>query len=147
MATYATVSDFEGYSEGWQTNDAAALERTLQRAERDIDRILGYQGHRPDSQILKLVPADLGARQRDALMRATCAQAEYRIEKGEKFFRQAQHERVSGPHFSTSGKLPRIGPKVRDELAGSGLQVLAGGGDVPHQVSTPGRGTGRRRIR
>lgn len=117
MATYATVSDFEEYSEGWTTTDAAALERILERAERDIDRVISYQGPRPDNQTLKLVPANLSLRDREAIRDATCAQAEYRIEKGERFFRQAQHQSVSGPQFSTTGTLPRIGPKVAEELA------------------------------
>lgn len=40
MATYANQADFEGYVEGWVTSDPAALERLLERAEKDIDRIL-----------------------------------------------------------------------------------------------------------
>jgi hypothetical protein len=121
MATYATQTDFEDYSDGWVTTDPAGLEKVLQAAERDIGRVLGYQGLLADDQVLKLVPAELTARQRDALARATCAQAEYRIEKGPAFFRQAQYASVSGPQFSTQGRLPRIGPKVPEELAGSGL--------------------------
>lgn len=134
MATYATVSDFEDYSEGWVTTDAPALERILEKAERDVDRILGYQGVRPDAQALKVVPADLAVRDRDALRDAVCAQAEYRIEMGERFFRQAQRQSVSGPQFSTTGTLPRIGPKVREELEGSvfsGTSMWSTVGHVP----------------
>lgn len=117
MPTYATVSDFEDYSEDWTTTDPAKLEKIIEAAERDVDRILPYQGARPDSQMLKIDPAQLGARDKDALMRATCAQAEYRIQMGAAFFRKAQHQSVSGPQFSTQGTLPRIGPKVTEELA------------------------------
>jgi hypothetical protein len=35
---------------------------------------------------------------------------------GEEFFVKAQYQSLSGPDFSTSGRLPRIGPKVWDEL-------------------------------
>ena len=117
MATYATQADFEAYSEGWTTTDPPALERILQRAERDVDRVVGYQGERPAAQALKFVPGTLTTRERDALRDATCAQAEYRVKMGESFFRQGQHRSVSGPQFSTQGQLPRIGPKVWEELA------------------------------
>lgn len=63
----------------------------------------------------------LTAVQRDALKRATCAQAEYRAQMGERFFIEAQYSRVSGPDFSQQGTLPRIGPKVYAELQGFGL--------------------------
>ena len=119
-STYASVSDFEAYSDGWTTTDAAELEAVLEDAERDIDRLIPYQGARPTSQLLKFSNGDLtamGTRDRTALMRATCAQAEYRIQMGPAFFRKAQHASVSGPKFSTSGMLPRIGPKVAEELA------------------------------
>jgi hypothetical protein len=120
MPTYATVADFEAYSEGWVTTDVAALTRAIERAERDVDRLLGYRGHRVTATV-KLDPATLTAFDRDALKRATCAQTEYRIEMGPRFFRQAQHRSVSGPKFSTEGQLPRIGPKVMEELAGTSL--------------------------
>lgn len=116
MATYATVSDLRAYAD-LTGGDDADLERVLIRAERDVDRVAGNQGARPDSQLLKFAPAGMGARQADALRRATCAQAEYRITVGEPFMVKGQHQSVSGPQFSTSGKLPRVGPKVMDELA------------------------------
>lgn len=56
-----------------------------------------------------------------ALRRATCAQAEYRDQMGEDFFIKAQWQSVSGPEFTTQGKLPFLGPKVFRELNGSGL--------------------------
>jgi len=59
--------------------------------------------------------------QRYQLTRATCAQAEYRDRMGEDFFIKAQYQQVTGPEFTTQGKLPIIGPKVRRELNGSGL--------------------------
>lgn len=118
MATYATTDDFADYSD-LTVVDTAALELQLERAERDIDRIIGYQGVRPAGQTLKLVPADLSADDRTKLKWATCAQAEYRETMGAKFFRTAQYQQVTGPRFSTSGTLPRIGPKVREELDGA----------------------------
>lgn len=127
MATYATPADLDLYSEGFTVTDPAAVERELQRAERDVDRLLGYQGQVNAATGLKLDPAALQPYQRDALMRATCAQAEYRIEMGPEFFRRAQHEQVTGPQFTTTGKLPRVGPKVMEELSGSGLVQAWGG--------------------
>lgn len=117
MATYATQSDFEAYSIGWTTTDPVALEKILEQAERDVDRVLGNMGDRPAAQVLKVVPSELDARDRDALMRATCAQAEYIIQMGPAFFRQGQHQSVSGPKFATTGQLPRIGPRVKEELS------------------------------
>jgi hypothetical protein len=55
----------------------------------------------------------------DALRWATCAQAEYRNVMGEAFFTREQWQSVSGPEFTTTGKLPLIGPKVKRELAAS----------------------------
>lgn len=114
--TYATVADLRAYAD-LTGGDDADLTRVLLRAERDVDRVVGNQGARPDSQLLKFDPASMGARQADALKRGTCAQAEYRIAMGEPFMVKGQHKSVSGPQFSTSGKLPRVGPKVMDELA------------------------------
>lgn len=70
---------------------------------------------------LKLNPYLLDGRDTQVLSNATCAQAEYRVEMGEQFFRRAQWASVSGPEFRTTGKLPLIGPKVKAEFSGSDL--------------------------
>lgn len=119
MATYATVADLETYI--GRDIDGAEGERVLGFAERDVDRILRQRGARVEATGLKFDPDDLGEHEATALMRATCAQAEYRLAKGEEFFVHAQHTRVGGPDFTTEGRLPYIGPKVRQELSGMGL--------------------------
>lgn len=117
MATYATVAELAEYI---GRAAPANAERILGFAERDIDRLIRLRGQRTVAG-LKVNPVDLTGYQAAALSRATCAQAEYRIAKGEDFFIHAQHSRVSGPDFTTEGRLPYIGPKVYQELAGTGM--------------------------
>lgn len=128
MATYATVQDFEQYVEGWTTTNPDALERLLERAQRDIDALLGPRPADPDTG-LKLTPARLAAWERTALARATCAQAEYRWRVGETGWSQPQAGgRVQGPDFSydvPSSGTSRVAPKLAAELAPiSHLRVL-----------------------
>lgn len=115
MATYATQTDFEAYSEGWVTTDPAALERYLVRAEGDVDSILGYHGDLSAAG-RKVDPTLLTQFERDVLRDATCAQCEYRLSMGDAFFIRDQHQSVSGPQFSHQGTLQRIGPKTFAEL-------------------------------
>lgn len=122
MSSYAVAADFASYVEGWQTDDSAALSRLLDRAERDIDTLLGDYTRNPATG-LKLDPAALTTHQAYALRRATCAQAEYRFMMGEDFFVQDQFQFVSGPDFTRRGSLARIGPKVMGELANSGFKL------------------------
>jgi hypothetical protein len=128
---YATVEDFEGYVEGWETTDKAALERALHRASRDVDLYVGFSYSIESNGLrfgdLEENPKGLDAGDLQALRNATCAQAEYRIEKGEEWFVHDQHESVSGPDFSTKGKLSRYGPKMREELRYSGIRRAVGG--------------------
>lgn len=126
MSTYATLTDLRAYApvaaDPGALNDAAA-QRVLDHAERDVDAQLAVPaGTARQPSGLKYDPATLEAWKRAALSRAVCAQAEYRLVMGEEFFIKAQHENVRGPDFSTSGRLPEIGPKVDRELAGTGLQ-------------------------
>lgn len=121
MPTYTTQADFEAYVEGWVTDNPAALDRLLERAERDVDSVIGYSATRNQTTGLKLNPAELETWRAAALSRAVCAQAEYRNKMGEDFMVRAQHGAVSGPDFSTSGRLPYIGPKVLIELEGTSL--------------------------
>jgi hypothetical protein len=71
-----------------------------------------------------------------ALVRATCAQAEYRNQMGTNFFVREQFDSVSGPVFNTKGKLPIIGPKVRRELSQSGL-LMTGARASPGRSRRP----------
>jgi hypothetical protein len=70
---------------------------------------------------LKVDPYQLAVSDRMALRRATCAQAEYRDQMGAAFFTMPQYKTVSGPEFNVSGRRPRIGPRVMDELASTDL--------------------------
>lgn len=128
---YVTPEEFAEYVEGWETDDEAALQRTLNRASYDVDRFVGFawtvQANGFRFGDLTENPQGLDVGELTALRRATCAQAEYRIEKGEEFFVHDQHESTSGPDFSTKGKLTRFGPKAREELRYSGLRRAAGG--------------------
>src|SRR5205814_1767544 len=114
------------------------------------DGALGAQGPEINSTIGRKVDlTSLSPLQEQGLARATCAQVEYRLEMGERFFVRAQRKQTSGPDFSTVGKLPYIGPKVRYELAELGLvqtgaratpgprAVLAGGFFAPGTLPWP----------
>lgn len=103
---YATRTDFENYVEGWVTDDAAALDRLLERAERDVEALFPllpivvaatagvYQGHRfwPEAMLADYELA--------ALKRAVCAQAEYRFDVGEETIAGATPTKVTGPDFT-----------------------------------------------
>lgn len=71
----------------------------------------------------RIDPSRIPFADRIALMKATCAQAEYRNEMGPKFFRRPQYASVGGPDFTTKGKLPYYAPMVKRELAKTSLQV------------------------
>lgn len=128
MATpyYATKADFLAYVEGATVTDDAVLNRLLVRAEEDVDAYLWNWGrlesngrrfgHPKTTNEKALTPQQV-----TALTRITCARAEYRQIMGEDFFRRSQYSAVSGPDFSTQGQLDRVGPKVREEIARSGL--------------------------
>lgn len=132
--TYATTADLSAYIEDVpatyvplpdEGGREAFLTRFLERAERDIDRIVGpwplYESGR------KFDPEDLTAPQQEALKRATCAAAEYRIATGEGELIGAEDgiASVDGISF-TSRPLARIGPKVTEELSGAGLILYSG---------------------
>lgn len=124
MPAYATVVQFEAYVEGWTTDDAAALDRYLERATRTIDRLLGAWTYQSSGAYagLKVDPTKLAAWEAEALADATCAQAEYLIEVGPvTYTRNPGVGRVKGPDFEVEtkapGGVPRIGPKVAGELA------------------------------
>lgn len=129
---YATVEDFEAYVEGWETGDPEVLKRLLHRASLDVDRYVGPAWSVEDNGLRFGDPAGanpkkLSSAQVEALTRATCAAAEYRLAMGEEWFVTDQHESVGGPDFSTVGRLSRTGPKMREELRYSGLKRAVGG--------------------
>lgn len=127
MATYATISDFEGTIEGWVTDDAAALERIIERAERDVDRVLGPLRRDPNTG-LKVDPTNLTAPDRAALARAVSRQAHHRITAlGEGLSGEPARvaSKISGPDFTVEyadsaaaavAATATIGPGVAGEL-------------------------------
>lgn len=133
---YATVEDFADYVEGWSTDDDEALERLLTRASRDIDSFAGRRRVQSDTgfKFITAFPAsgetdptyldEFETWQVDALKRATCAQAEYRLAQGEDFMVNAQPDGISGPDISTSGRLPYMAPKAWAELQITGILRL-----------------------
>lgn len=122
MPTYATAADCESYIEGLTIDDAAAFDRLIERAEKDVDSALGVYTTRDDG--LKIAPLELATGDRATLRDATCAQVEYRLSMGEDFFVKAQYAETQGPEFKTKGALPRVGPKTWQELEGSNLLRL-----------------------
>lgn len=136
MPTYTTAEAFEEYVEGWTTTNPDALNRLLERAERDVDALLGPRTPRTDTG-LKLDPSALRTFERTALSRAVCAQAEYRFRVGEDTLAGGgapAGSTIKGPDFevrteagaSSSG--PRIGAAVATELEPiAHLRVLTAG--------------------
>src|SRR3712207_477511 len=108
MPHYATTDDLDAYAE-IDITDPAFVGRVIDRAERDLDqRVLGpwpvdaatgLKFGQPRHAGAPTNPQGLTTLQIDALKRATCAQAEYRIEMGERFFSRPQRERTKGPDF------------------------------------------------
>lgn len=117
MGTYATVADVNDYIAGGSGIADPDLEKIITQAERDIDAASGYRG--PEATLI-FTPADLGTVRADALSRATAAQVEYRLTKGEQFFiEQASPEQGKRAE-------PRVGPKAIAELQAAGLRLVTG---------------------
>lgn len=126
MAPLYTDRDaFENYVDGWVTEDAAALDRLLERAEFDIDGLFPlnpviltgtYAGRRFDPTTM-LLPFEV-----EALSNASCAQALYRFTIGEEELAGTGPTKVSGPDFTVEnpvgpdGLRRRYGPNVGLEL-------------------------------
>lgn len=136
--TYASVSDLVSYTEGLTAPAPASAEenrikRIITRAEDQIDALLCWGGAAieqttPTAVFRRVDPAALTPLDAHTLRQAVCAQAEYRLAKGEDFFTHAQHSRVAGPEFETSGALPVIGPKVWQELSKASRELYRTGG-------------------
>jgi hypothetical protein len=131
VATYATVADFEAYVIGWVTEDAAALERHLEEAENYIDMAVGHYGPVDQTTGKKFVPAQLEVWRRTRLANATCAQAEYLMQKGNTFFVEEVPEDPTGPDGGQKGREPYLSPKARRELSLGQLFRLTGVSQIP----------------
>jgi hypothetical protein len=121
IPTYAQRSDCLAFIEGLNITDGLAFDRLIVRCERQIDDLLQIDHRTTGAAGPKVTPNRLSARQAEGLKNATCAQVEYRLEMGERFFKREQYESESGPDFSVRGRLPKIGPKVVPELVRVGL--------------------------
>lgn len=84
--------------------------------------------------------SDINENQLVALSNATCAQVEYRNAMGEAFFVRAQYDQVRGPDFTTTGKLPFLGPKTKRELTQSGLMYHGARAKAAYSRRGVGRG-------
>lgn len=145
MSTYASEGDLTEYVagtvyEGRVGESADEREQLLERAEVDLDQE-AFPLEQPNATAgeRKLAPiASLDSVEREALKRATCAQALYRLEMGDEHFVRAQRQKVTGRSFSAEGKLPIVGPGAWRELAAAGslLNLTASVGD---RRTDPGR--------
>lgn len=119
MSAYATESEYEDYA---GTDAPSDVERLLEKASDDVDTVLGTYRVLEDGDFAgrKIDPETLDYPASRALKRATCAQAQYRLEMGEAFFIQPSIA-SSGPEFSLEQPASHIGPLTWRELAGSGL--------------------------
>lgn len=123
MSTYATLAEWRAYPENRAPTSDAEAQSILDAAERDVEMgALGPVGRRWLATGLKYDPATMAAWKADALMRAVCAQANYRVLQGPDFFEEAQYDSVSAK-VSVQGRLPMIAPRVRMELLNTGLVV------------------------
>lgn len=121
--TYASVQDFKDFIADRLALDDPTIESRLLEAERDIDLVVGPI---PVDMAtgLKFIPAELEDDDAAALVRATCAQAEYRVEMGPAFFRRPQFNKTKGPDYETEGQAPIVGPAAMRELTYSRLLRL-----------------------
>jgi hypothetical protein len=102
--------------------DDATAELVLQRAERAVDGVIGPRSL--DANALKYDPNSITATQKAALSRATCAAAEFRLQLGESAL--VGEDDYLPTELQPIRKAGRVGPKVAEELAGSGLIAFSG---------------------
>lgn len=130
MPTYATAETVTRDVPGLVIDDAAAFNALIERAERDVDRLLG-----PRVVIAatgrKLDPSLLAAWERAALERTVAAQVEHLLEVAAEQAAGPAVKREQGPDFTVDYAVavaaPRsIGQRTADELAAiNHLRVLA----------------------
>lgn len=120
---YAAVGDFKTYVSDRLSLDDETIRNRLREAQRDIDLAVGPIPVDMETG-LKFIPDELEADDRAALVRATCAQAEYRVEMGPAFFRRPQFNKTKGPDYETEGQAPIVGPAALRELTYSRLMRL-----------------------
>jgi hypothetical protein len=136
MVSYATRDDLEafledglpaGYSDDY-------FDKVLEKASADVDDVMtGW--YRLYTNELKMAVTsdplvwidDFHEPWQAGIVQATCAQAEYRLAKGDQFF--VEHQ-IGGTRRSAEGLRininpePRFGPKAREALRRSGVPIL-----------------------
>lgn len=124
MATYASAELLAEYVAGnalVRLPEGEDVERLLERAERDVDRVLGPYPPDPATG-LKFDPGELTTAQRGALARATCAAAEFVLAQGPELLTGADDGVAAAGSVSYSLRpAPRQAPRLLEELAGHGL--------------------------
>jgi hypothetical protein len=132
VISYATRTELGAYLEDGLPAGFSDdyLDRVLELASRDVDEYAGgfpYLGG-PLKFITDADPLTWNTSLLDlhtnAIVAATCAQAEYRLAKGDQFFVEAQ---LPTTDFTTGQQMiePRFGPKAREELRRAGIQFRA----------------------
>lgn len=132
MISYASVANLEDYLEdglpGGYTNDE--FERILELASVDVDLYCNavFQDMTAPLKFATSVgpivwdaAASTFTRLQEAIIAGTCAQAEYRLAKGDQFFVEVQ--RREGEFSGNQVKQPRFGPKAREALRRSGYKL------------------------
>lgn len=128
MALYATPAQVRAYVQGSGVivpADDGEVGRLIERAEREIDLVLGPWPRFSNGR--KLDPPALSVTAREALQRATAAQVEFDSAMGADVLVGAQDgiAAIGGISFSRD-PLPRTAPRAVEELAGHGLLIRSG---------------------
>lgn len=123
MSIYATPDQIRAELQdlGWRVrlpDDDARLGRLIDRAELDVDRVVG--GTYSAASDRKLDPEQLAAPQRAALVRAVAAQVAFRARREHELLDGDDRLRSVG-EISWVGTPPRLSPSVVEALAGRGL--------------------------
>lgn len=127
--SYASRSDLNAYLEDGlpEGYDDDYLDKVLGLASEDIDRYCNAITYRPGSNLKFAVTSDpfewdeIHTGARAAIVEATCAQAEYRLAKGDQFFVEVQ--RAEGEFANTQVTQPRVGPKAVEALSKAGIRL------------------------
>lgn len=123
---YADATYFEAYAPNFNVTNPTALEDVLVKASRDVEYAVGRYG-RDETTSQKFDPTVMTAWQLTCLKNAVCAQAEYRMMKGEEFFVNFRPQSTSGPDGRVEGKEPYLAPRASLELTQGRLFKLWGG--------------------
>lgn len=127
---YASADDVRAYlgvTPSQLSDDV--IEPILRKAQYDIDAAAGGWELYEDTG-LKFASDEfddvLTDDQLRALVRATCAQVEYRMTMGDEFMVKEQYESQSGPGYSTTGQLRKVCGAAYTALGQGGLLHLHG---------------------